>query len=135
MAKKVKVTIIGGGSAKWCPKLLNDIMHKEKLRGTEFRLLDIDLEAAERMAKLGRTISKNGKYDCTFIPTKDEDEALDNTDSVVITISTGGLDAMEPDLKIPEKYGIFQTVGDTVGPGGWARGLRNIPVFIHLAEK
>ncbi|MCF7837897.1 MAG: hypothetical protein K9N49_04635, partial [Candidatus Marinimicrobia bacterium] len=56
-------------------------------------------------------------------------------DFVVITISTGDLDAMEPDLVIPERYGIFQTVGDTVGPGGWARAMRNIPVFERIAAQ
>ncbi|MBU0478261.1 hypothetical protein KKC91_06810 [bacterium] len=135
MPRGIKVTIIGGGSVDWSPKLLSDLMHKQELRGAEFRLLDIDLTSAKRIACLGQMISEKRKWHCTFIPTKDEDKALDNTDFVIITISTGGLDAMGHDLKIPEKYGIFQTVGDTVGPGGWARGLRNIPVFIHLAEK
>lgn len=133
--KNVKVTIVGAGSVNWCPRLLSDIMHKSELERVEFRLLDIDLEAAKRIGRLGEMISKKRKCNCTFIPTSNEDKALNNTDFVIITISTGGLAAMEWDLKIPEKYGIFQTVGDTVGPGGWARGLRNIPVFIHLAEK
>jgi alpha-galactosidase len=53
---------------------------------------------------------------------------------VIITISTGGFDAMAHDIAIPEDYGIYHTVGDTSGPGGWARALRNIPVFVGLAE-
>jgi alpha-galactosidase/6-phospho-beta-glucosidase family protein len=65
----------------------------------------------------------------------DPDTALKEADFVIITISTGGLDAMDHDLQIPEEYGIYQTVGDTVGPGGWARALRNIPVFTDLAQR
>ena len=47
---------------------------------------------------------------------------------------TGGLDAMAHDLAIPEEYGIYHTVGDTAGPGGWARTIRNFDVFVSLAE-
>ncbi|NLB45884.1 MAG: hypothetical protein GX821_12090, partial [Clostridiaceae bacterium] len=53
---------------------------------------------------------------------------------VLITISTGGLKAMAHDLDIPERYGIYATVGDTAGPGGWSRSIRNIPVFAGFAE-
>ena len=48
---------------------------------------------------------------------------------MVLSISTGGLDATALDLEIPARYGVVQTVGDTVGPGGLFRGLRNIPVL------
>ena len=54
---------------------------------------------------------------------------------MLITISTGGLEAMRPDLEIPEQYGIFHTVGDTAGPGGWSRALRSIPVFARYADE
>jgi alpha-galactosidase len=67
--------------------------------------------------------------------TSSEPEAFRHADFVIITISTGGLDMMAHDLAIPDKYGIFQTVGDTAGPGGWSRSLRNIPVFVHLARQ
>lgn len=62
------------------------------------------------------------------------DDALEGADFVVLSISTGGLDAMEHDLKVPERYGIVQTVGDTVGPGGLFRALRNIPVVVAIAR-
>ena len=70
----------------------------------------------------------------TIEQTTDRTNALDGADAVVVTISTGGLKAMAHDLEIPEKYGIFQTVGDTTGPGGLSRSLRNIPVFLDLAR-
>lgn len=58
---------------------------------------------------------------------------LAGADFILITISTGGLDTMKHDLEIPEKYGIRHTVGDTVGPGGWSRCIRNVPVFYSIA--
>jgi len=67
--------------------------------------------------------------------TNDQQAALKGADFVIITISTGGLTTMAHDMQIPEKFGIYQTVGDTVGPGGWSRAMRNIPVFVDLTEK
>jgi alpha-galactosidase/6-phospho-beta-glucosidase family protein len=63
------------------------------------------------------------------------DEALQGADFVILTISTGALEAMRHDIEIPEKYGIYQSVGDTVGPGGLARALRNIPVVVSIAQR
>jgi alpha-galactosidase len=127
--------MIGGGSFNWMPRLLPDIMSAEALRSADFRLLDIQPEAAEIIAEVGRRYAGAYKSKATFLATGNAARALDGADFVVITISTGLLDAMEPDIKVPERYGIYQTVGDTVGPGGWARGLRNIPVFADFAAK
>lgn len=132
---KVKITLVGGGSVNWSPKLINDLMLKEGLGKAEFILLDIDLPAAEKIAQLGRKLNKDRGLSCSFEATNDEESAFKDTNYIIITITTGGLEAMEYDLKIPEEYRIYQTVGDTVGPGGWARGLRNIPVFAKMAKK
>lgn len=133
--RRPKIVMIGGGSFNWMPRLLPDIMWAESLRDADFRLLDIQPDAAQIVAGVGRRYAEAYKSKATFLSTDNAERALDGADFVVITISTGGLDAMEPDIRIPEKYGIFQTVGDTVGPGGWARGLRNIPVFADYAAK
>jgi len=129
-----KIVMVGGGSVNWCPTLIRDMILTEALSDAEFRLLDLDGDAAALIATVGRRYAGEWRLGATFRPMTDMNRAFDGADFVVITISTGGLDAMEHDLKIPEKYGIFQTVGDTVGPGGWARSLRNIPVFVNIAE-
>jgi alpha-galactosidase len=127
--------MVGGGSYNWCPRLLSDLIQTDELIGSEIVLLDPNLKAAreiqEAMTHLAKTLGRNFK----FIPTSDENMAFRNADFVVITISTGGLDMMKHDLKIPERYGIWQTVGDSVGPGGWSRLLRNVPVFEKMARK
>ena len=135
MARTVKVAIVGGGSFNWSPTILRDIMLTEGLEGTEFRLLDINRQAAETVAALGRKLAADWDLPAIFVPTTKPDEALAGADFVIITISTGGLAAMKHDLEVPERYGIFQTVGDTVGPGGWSRALRNIPVFVELGRR
>lgn len=135
MAKPVKIAMVGGGSYNWTPRLVRDMVLTPGLENAEFRLLDINLTAAQEVGAAARRMCEDWALPATFEATKDEARALDGADFVVITISTGGYDAMQHDVHLPEKYGIFQTVGDTVGPGGWSRGLRNVPVFAHLAEQ
>ena len=130
---RTKIAVIGGGSFSWSPKLMRGILLKEEIRNADVRLLDIDKEAADIIAAIGKRCAKQWKIAATFKPTTSPNRALDGADFVIITISTGGLDAMQHDIRIPERYGIFQTVGDSTGPGGWARGLRNIPVFSQIA--
>ncbi len=107
-------------------------MLTEGLEGTDFRLLDVDLDAARAMAALGKRLAKDWKLKATFKPTSNQKRALEGADFVFITINTGGVEATAKDIRIPEAFGIYATVGDTVGPGGWARALRNFPVFQQL---
>ncbi len=135
-AKKTNpiITIVGGGSPHWSPRLLNDMLLKDELDGAEIRLFDIDLAAARKMKRLMDKVAKKHGRKTRFTATDDERAAYSGTQHVVITINTGGYDAMRNDIEIPEKYGILQTVGDTVGPGGWNRAIRNIPVFQKIAR-
>lgn len=126
--------MVGGGSVNWSPTLINDLVLTPGLENACFTILDIGEEAGSKMAKLGRLLSESRGLCCTFEWTDSQKDAFTGADFVIITISTGDLDAMEHDIKIPEDYRIYQTVGDTVGPGGWARGLRNIPVFEEMAK-
>ena len=66
--------------------------------------------------------------------TTDQRRALDGADFVIVTISTGGFDSMAVDLDVPARYGIRQSVGDSVGPGGINRALRNIPVLVGIGR-
>jgi len=130
-----KICVVGGGSYTWCPTLLSDVMQTDELEGAEIALLDINVEAAEAVRAAAETMAKTLKKTFNVYATDDEAAAFRHADFVLITISTGGLKAMTHDLAIPEKYGIYHTVGDTCGPAGWCRSLRNIPVFAHLSEQ
>ncbi|NQU76182.1 MAG: hypothetical protein HQ546_07720, partial [Planctomycetes bacterium] len=128
------IVMMGGGSYGWSPMLMNDILQVQGLEEAEIRVLDINAEAAELMSRLlGMMAQRRGRA-ITVKATDNQREAFRNADFVVITISTGGLDASEEDMAIPERYGIYQTVGDTVGPGGWSRSIRNIPVLQRVAK-
>lgn len=129
-----KIVMVGGGSINWSPKLINDLTLTQGLENAQYIILDKNEAYGKKMALLGRKLCRDRGLNCSFEFTNSQNEAFAGADFVIITISTGGLDAMEYDLKIPEQYGIYQTVGDTVGPGGWARSLRNINVFADMAE-
>lgn len=132
---ELKITFVGGGSYNWGPSLINDLILAEKLDGSEVCLLDVHAKPSQEVAAAARAMNDRFGRRFRFTPTTDAAKALRGADFVVITISTGRLAAMKHDLKIPERYGIFQTVGDTVEPGGWARSLRNIPVLVKLAKR
>lgn len=131
----MKITMVGGGSYTWSPKLICDIMHEDSLSGSEIVLLDINPKAAEDVKAAMEKIAADNNKKFKFVATSNEDDALRDADVILITISTGGFTTMRPDVELPERYGIFQSVGDTVGPGGWSRTLRNVPVFEKLAKK
>ena len=127
--------MVGGGSYNWSPRLLCDLIQTPELEGAEVVLLDLNLTAAKEMKSAIDKICKDNNKKFNFTATTNEDKAFKDADFVLITISTGGLDMMRHDLEIPERYGIYQTVGDSVGPGGWSRLLRNVPVFEKMARK
>jgi len=132
--REVRIVIVGGGSYNWSPKLMADLALTQTLQG-RLTLMDINPEALAVMVSLGRRMMSElgGHFDVQG--TDDLAEALRGANYVVLTINTGGYEATRQDLEIPEKYGLVQTVGDTVGPGGLIRGLRNIPVVVQIAQK
>ncbi len=122
-----------GSSTYWTPGIVTDLVDvfEEKI---EFRLIDIDPKALELCKSWGEAANKHHNRNDDYYVFTDRREALKDVDAALITISTGGLDMMKHDIGIPEKYGIFATVGDTAGPSGWSRSIRNIPVFMEFAR-
>ncbi len=94
-------------------------------------LYDLDFEAAQRNEVIGN-YSGNGRWRYEAVSTLKK--ALSGADIVIISILPGSLDDMEIDVHLPERCGIYQSVGDTVGPGGIIRGLRAVPIFAEIAR-
>jgi alpha-galactosidase/6-phospho-beta-glucosidase family protein len=128
------IVIVGGGSNAWTPKIVRDMMLTPAIADSRFVLYDVRREAAELVAAFLKKLASRLGTGATIVATDDRRRAFDEAQYLVITISTGGLDAMARDLAIPEEYGIWHTVGDSVGPGGWARTIRNYVVFEDLAR-
>jgi alpha-galactosidase/6-phospho-beta-glucosidase family protein len=130
-----RIVIVGGGSRQWTPKLLLDIARTESLSHAHVLLHDINPSRLPLLERYAWVMKQEMAPDMTFEATTQLSKGLEGADFVIVTISTGGLDAMAHDLAIPKRYGIFQTVGDTVGPGGVLRALRNIPVLLGIAHE
>ena len=130
----MQVTIIGGGSYQWSPKLMADLLGTPSLGGVHLVLADIDARPLPKMEALFHRINDAFDAKATVATTTDQRAALDGADYVVVTISTGGFASMAVDLDVPARHGIRQSVGDSVGPGGINRSLRNVPVLVGIAR-
>lgn len=130
----MKIVLIGGGSANWTPPILTDLVIRPELEGSTAVLVDIDPEALELTLAFGHRLMAESGRRWTLEVSTERRTALLDADYVLLTIAVGGLDAMEHDLAIPLKYGVYQSVGDTVGPGGLSRALRHIPVVYEIAR-
>ncbi len=129
-----KIALIGGGSYHWAPHLAADLMQVPQLNGSELHLVDLNPEAVALTQRYIRHLAEHLQVDWR-IEVSPLEPALDGADAVAVAISTGGLEAMQLDVSIPERFGVYHTVGDTVGPGGIARTLRNVPIFVELAQQ
>lgn len=131
----INIAYIGGGSRGWAWGLMSDLASEGALCGT-VRLYDIDTQAAKNNEIIGNnyTFAQGAKSKWKYKAVDSLEEALSDANFVVISILPGTFDEMEIDVHTPEKYGIYQSVGDTVGPGGINRALRAIPMFIEIAK-
>jgi alpha-galactosidase/6-phospho-beta-glucosidase family protein len=131
----MKVTVIGGGSYNWVFGFTRQFVHSQYLSDINLVLMDHNPEALELVGGAAEHYNRAHGSPLRIEKTNDLDASLEGADYVLVSISTGGLEAMRHDLEIPEKYGIYHTVGDSVGPGGWMRAVRNIPVFNDLGAR
>ena len=136
MMKKIKIAYIGGGSKMWARVFMNDLALADGLTG-EIALYDIDIPAAEINRRIGERINASpdtvSKWNYTV--QSDIGEALDGADFVICSILPGTFDEMHCDVHLPEFYGIYQSVGDTVGPGGVLRAMRTVPIYEGFARE
>jgi alpha-galactosidase len=129
-----KITIIGAGSVVFTRHLCSDILLVPALQDSTIALMDIDPERLEMAQGLVQAIVDQRGLKTTIETTLDQREAVTGADFVITTFQQGGLDAYKLDIEIPQKYGVEQCVGDTLGPGGVFRALRTIPVLIELGD-
>lgn len=131
----VKIAYVGGGSRGWARTFMYDLAVQNSFEG-EVRLYDIDRAAADVNRVLGNRVSADpraiSKWTYTVCDTLRE--ALSGADFVMLSILPGTFDEMESDVHAPEKYGIYQSVGDTAGPGGLVRAMRALPMYEEFAR-
>jgi alpha-galactosidase len=130
----VKIVMIGAGSHVFTAKLLGDFLSWPELRDGTISLVDIDEERLELISAYTRRLVDQNGFETKIEATSDRRKALEGADYVTLSIRVGGLDANRLDIGIPAKYGIYQGIGDTVGPGGVFYGLRHIPVILEICR-
>jgi len=132
--KNIKIAYIGGGSRGWAWGLMSDLAAESDISGSVM-LYDIDCNAAKSNEIIGNRFSglegSRSAWEYKTAPTLEE--ALYGADFVIISILPATFLEMASDVHLPEKYGIYQPVGDTVGPGGLVRALRTIPLYVDIA--
>lgn len=133
--KDLQIAYIGGGSRGWAWSFMSDLAAEKALSGT-VKLYDIDHSAARDNETIGNRLydreDVKGKWKYEAVPSLEA--ALTGADFVVISILPGTFQEMYSDVHTPEKYDIYQPVGDTTGPGGIVRALRTIPMYVEIAE-
>ncbi|MBN1461261.1 MAG: hypothetical protein JXA57_17165 [Armatimonadetes bacterium] len=132
--RATKIVFVGGGSFHWGPEIMRDLIVTRELAGSTLVLHDLDHEAAEHNRIIAERLREAAGADFTIEVEDDRRTALEAADYVMVAIATGGLEAWRLDMEIPDKHGVRQTIADTVGPGGWSRGLRTIPVLVDIAR-
>ncbi len=134
-----KITFMGAGSTVFARNVLGDCMCSPALRDSEIALYDIDRQRLEDSEIILNAINKNvneGRAQIkTYLGVENRKEALRNATFVVDAIQVGGYDPCTiTDFEIPKKFGLRQSIADTLGIGGIMRGLRTIPVLEGFAR-
>ena len=131
----IRIAYIGGGSRGWAWGLMSDLASSDDISG-EVLLYDIDLQAAKNNEIIGNKFNSadGAKSHWNYKAVETIGEALTGADFVIISILPGTFDEMASDVHTPEKYGIWQPVGDSTGPGGIIRAMRTVPMYEFIAE-
>ena len=133
----MKITFVGAGSTAFVKNVLGDTMLTPALKDCEIALYDINPERLEESRILvewmNQKLNDNRAKIKSYLGVENRKEALRGSDFIINAIAIGGFEATKMDFEIPKKYGIRQTIADTLGIGGIFRGLRMIPVLRDIA--
>ena len=134
-----KITFMGAGSTVFAKNVLGDCMCREALRDSHIALYDINkerlIESEKMLTTLNQNINGGRAKITTHLGVANRKKALKGADFVVNAIQVGGYEPSTViDFEIPKKYGLRQTIADTLGIGGIFRALRTIPVMLDFAK-
>lgn len=133
-----KIVMLGAGSTVFTKNIIGDIMLKPSLSDCHIALYDIDTKRLKESAVILQTLNKSINHSRAKITThlgkKSRKSAFKNADYFINAVQIGGYESTLIDFEIPKKYGLRQTIADTVGIGGIFRALRTAPVLLDFAK-
>jgi len=121
----MKTVLIGAGS-QWGPHCLMDFCCSPALSNSSVVLVDVHEERLHWAGQLGRRIVEQAGVGLTLSSTTDRRAALQDANYVIVAVAVGGDACWKLDVRIPQQFGVHQSVGDTMGPGGFFRGWRHM---------
>ena len=129
-----RIAFVGAGSTVFTRNLIGDVLAQPELAGSTFALMDVDPRRLETSRAAAERLVAAHAADATVEATLDRRTALAGADYVVTSFHVGGLELTLIDFEIPKRYGLRQTIGDTLGVGGISRALRTIPVLLDVCR-
>ena len=130
-----KIAMIGAGSTVFMKNILTDILLEQPFASCEFALQDIDPKRLATSKLVAERVAEVLPVSPVITATEDRREALKGADFVIVMIQVGGYKPSTViDFEIPAKYGLKQTIADTLGIGGIMRGLRTAPVLADIGR-
>ena len=127
-----KIALIGAGSVIWARRLMMDILSFPELSGATLSLMDVDPVRLETSRQTVERLVAQVKAPAQVEASLDRRQAVTGADYVIYAVQVGMHEATVKDFEIPKKYGLRQTIADTLGVGGIFRGLRTIPALLDL---
>ena len=130
-----KITMIGAGSTIFMKNLIGDALHKRSLADATVCLMDIDAQRLEESALVARKIVETLGVGARIETTMNQRAALEGADFVIVAFQIGGYEPCTvTDFEVPKRFGLRQTIADTLGVGGIMRGLRTVPHLWSVCE-
>ncbi|MGB9877871.1 MAG: alpha-glucosidase/alpha-galactosidase [bacterium] len=132
--KKLKVVVIGAGSASFGLSTLRDFFQSPLMKEAELVLCDINEEKLNLMTKLAHLLNDASGLNAKITSTTDYKSSLDNADFVITSVEKRRMECWKKDWEIPQRFGVKQVLGENGGPGGMFHAFRTIPILLDVAK-
>ena len=132
--KKLKIVVIGAGSASFGLSTLSDFFQSPLMRNAELVLCDIIEEKLNLMSELAKRLKETANFECQITSTTDYKTALDDADFVITSVEKRRMESWKKDWEIPQRFGVKQVLGENGGPGGMFHAFRTIPILLDIAK-
>ena len=135
MPNSPKIAFIGAGSTIFMKNIVGDVLQRPNVSGAHVALMDVNSERLEQSAAVCERMISTLNVSAKVTKHQDRREALDGADFVIVAFQIGGYDPCTiTDFEVPKKFGLRQTIADTLGIGGIMRGLRTVPHLWQVCE-